>query len=106
MERIENVNSRLEAIQQELNKLEYEKREKSYFITLEILKLKKVELNNLKEELLNFSVNQMYETAKRELFNKLTKKFNDLEENIKKIETNKEKFKKISNKQLYIINNK
>jgi uncharacterized protein YaaW (UPF0174 family) len=63
-------------------------------------------LNNLKEELLNFSVNQMYETAKRELFNKLTKKFNDLEENIKKIETNKEKFKKISNKQLYIINNK
>jgi hypothetical protein len=33
MERIENVNSRLEAIQQELNNLEYEKKEKSFFIT-------------------------------------------------------------------------
>jgi hypothetical protein len=32
MERIENVNSRLE-IQQELNNLEYEKKEKSFFIT-------------------------------------------------------------------------
>jgi hypothetical protein len=49
-------------------------------------------LNNLKEELLNFSVNQMYETAKNELCNKINENLNDLEETIKKIETKNKKF--------------
>jgi hypothetical protein len=103
MEKIESLNIRLEAIQQEINNLEYEKREKSLFITLETLQIKKVEKNNLKDEFLKIKVDKLDKIAREELYSKINEYLNDLEESITKTETEKKKFKKISNKQLYIL---
>ena len=99
---MERINSRLEAIQQEIYYLDQEKREKNFFLTLETLQIKKVEINNLKDEFLKIKVDKLDKIAEEELISKINKDINDLEESITKTETEKKKFKKISNKQLYI----
>ena len=99
---MERINSRLEAIQQEIYNLDYEKREKKFFLTLETLQIKKVEIKNLKDEFLKIKVDKLDKIDKEELISKINKNINDLEELITKTETEKKKFKKISNKQLYI----
>ena len=99
---MESINSRLEAIQQEIYYLDQEKREKNFFLTLETLQIKKVEINNLKDEFLKIKVDKLDKIAEEELISKINKDINDLEESITKTETEKKKFKKISNKQLYI----
>ena len=62
---MERINSRLEAIQQEIYYLDYEKREKKIFLSLETLQIKKVKINNLKDELLNIIVDKLDEIAKK-----------------------------------------
>ena len=99
---MESINSRLEAIQQEIYYLDQEKREKKFFLTFETLQIKKVEINNLKDEFLKIKVDKLDKIAEEELISKINKDINDLEESITKTETEKKKFKKISNKQLYI----
>ncbi len=99
---MERINSRLLAIQQEIYYLDYEKREKKIFLTLETLQIKKVEINNLKDEFLKIKVDKLDKIAEEDLISKINKNLNDLEESITKTETEKKKFKKISNKQLYI----
>ena len=99
---MERINSRLEAIQQEIYYLDQEKREKKFFLTFETLQIKKVEINNLKDEFLKIKVDKLDKIAEEELISKINKDINDLEESITKTETEKKKFKKISNKQLYI----
>ncbi len=89
---MERINSRLDAIQHEINNLDQDKREKKFFLTLDTLEALKIEIMNLKDE---------YEQSFNGLNKVLSQMLKDTSKNISKliteIEVAKKKFQKIGN---------
>ena len=63
------ISSKLDVIIFDINNLDVQKREKKYFISLESLKQKKIELRNLNDELNQLNVDEPGEKDKVSLKN-------------------------------------
>ena len=92
-----NINSRVVAIEWEVNKLDLEKREKKYFLTLEIIIARKIEIGELNNALQLVA----YCADEKDFRDKLQEKINEciekLEDLVEKFEKEKIIFKKICN---------
>jgi hypothetical protein len=90
--------SKLDVIRCDINNIDVQKREKKYFLSLESLKQKNIELKNLKilnEELNQLNVDECAEKEKVSI--KIENELKNLQKLITDIENEKDIFSKISN---------
>ncbi len=91
------IKHRLDAIESEVNNLDLEKREKKIFLTLEIIKARKIEIGELKNafQLVAYCADEVdFRDVLEEEINQCIENLDNL---IEKLEKEKIKFKKICN---------
>ncbi len=91
------INSRVVAIESEVNNLDLEKREKKYIFTLEIIKARKIEIGELNNafQLVAYCADEIdFRNVLKENNNRGIERLDNL---VEKLEKEKIKFKKICN---------